>query len=195
MLIGRAVGVRPFHRRSGARFPAAAARRRISRRCSSSSTSASRSRAPIRRRSPRARRRRRCWQTGSRARRPCSAGARSGAHQNHPRRRPRRPETVASGTSTKSLAFYKARFADASHFTFVFVGSFTPETIRPLVETYLASLPATHAKGEVARHRRRAADRRGREDGREGDRAEERGGDRLRRAVRYDERTSWRCGR
>ena len=45
----------------------------------------------------------------------------------------------------KSLAFYKARFADASNFTFVFVGSFTPETIKPLVETYLASLPATHA--------------------------------------------------
>src|SRR5207249_1568913 len=45
----------------------------------------------------------------------------------------------------KSLAFYKARFADASNFTFVFVGSFTPGTIRPLVETYLASLPATHA--------------------------------------------------
>ena len=46
----------------------------------------------------------------------------------------------------KSLAFYKARFADASNFTFVFVGSFTPESIKPLVETYIASLPATRAK-------------------------------------------------
>ena len=27
----------------------------------------------------------------------------------------------------------------------MFVGSFTPETIKPLVETYVASLPATHA--------------------------------------------------
>jgi zinc protease len=43
------------------------------------------------------------------------------------------------------MAFYKARFADASNFTFVFVGSFTPDTIKPLVETYIASLPATHA--------------------------------------------------
>jgi zinc protease len=43
------------------------------------------------------------------------------------------------------MAFYKARFADASNFTFVFVGSFKPETIKPLVETYLASLPATNA--------------------------------------------------
>jgi len=46
----------------------------------------------------------------------------------------------------KALDFYKARFADASNFTFVFVGSFTPETIKPLVETYIASLPATHSK-------------------------------------------------
>jgi zinc protease len=44
------------------------------------------------------------------------------------------------------LAFYKGRFGDASNFTFVFVGSFKPETIKPLVETYIASLPATHAR-------------------------------------------------
>jgi zinc protease len=43
------------------------------------------------------------------------------------------------------MAFYKARFADASNFTFVFVGSFTVDAIKPLVETYVASLPATHA--------------------------------------------------
>jgi zinc protease len=41
------------------------------------------------------------------------------------------------------MAFYKARFADASNFTFIFVGSFTPDALKPLVETYLASLPAT----------------------------------------------------
>ena len=34
--------------------------------------------------------------------------------------------------------------SDASNFTFVFVGSFTPDAMKPLVETYLASLPATH---------------------------------------------------
>jgi len=50
---------------------------------------------------------------------------------------------VSQWNLAKSLAFYKARFADASHFTFVFVGSFTPESIKPLVETYIASLPAT----------------------------------------------------
>jgi zinc protease len=64
---------------------------------------------------------------------------------NSPRRRPETPATVDQWDLAKSLAFYKARFADASNFTFVFVGSFKPDTIRPLVETYLASLPATRA--------------------------------------------------
>ena len=104
--------------------------------------------------------------------------------RNHPRRQPETPATVDQWNLAKSLAFYKARFADASNFTFVFVGSFTPETIKPLVETYIASLPATHAHETLARPRHHAADRRGREDDREGHRAEERGGDRLLRAVR-----------
>jgi zinc protease len=60
-----------------------------------------------------------------------------------PRRQPETPETVAQWNLEKSLAFYKARFAGATHFTFVFVGSFTPESIKPLVETYVASLPTT----------------------------------------------------
>ena len=37
---------------------------------------------------------------------------------NHPRRQPDTPETVARWDLAKSLAFYKARFADASHFHF-----------------------------------------------------------------------------
>ena len=44
----------------------------------------------------------------------------------------------------KSVAFYKDRFADASDFTFVLVGSFDLPTIKPLVEQHLASLPALH---------------------------------------------------
>jgi len=65
--------------------------------------------------------------------------------QNSLRRQPETPATVEQWNLETSLAFYKARFADASDFTFVFVGSFTPEAIKPLVETYIASLPATHA--------------------------------------------------
>ena len=63
----------------------------------------------------------------------------------HPRLRPQTPASVDQWDLAKSLAFYKARFANARNFTFVFVGSFTPEKLRPLVETYLASLPATQA--------------------------------------------------
>jgi zinc protease len=60
----------------------------------------------------------------------------------HPRARPLTPEMVDQMSLEKSLAFYKDRFADASDFTFVFVGSFDLPTIRPLVERYLASLPS-----------------------------------------------------
>jgi zinc protease len=64
----------------------------------------------------------------------------------HARRQPETPETVARWNLDASLAFYKARFADASNFTFVFVGSFTLEQMKPLIETYVASLPATHKR-------------------------------------------------
>ena len=65
---------------------------------------------------------------------------------NSPRRLPETSATVDQWDLAKSLAFYRARFADASNFTFVFVGSFTPEVMKPLVETYIASLPATHTR-------------------------------------------------
>jgi zinc protease len=65
-------------------------------------------------------------------------------YQNHPRRQPMTPEKIDQMSLEKSLAFYKDRFADASDFTFTFVGSFDAATLKPLVERYLASLPATH---------------------------------------------------
>jgi zinc protease len=66
--------------------------------------------------------------------------------RNSPRRQFETPATVDQWNLEKSLAFYRARFADASNFTFIFVGSFTLDAIKPLVETYIASLPATHAR-------------------------------------------------
>ncbi len=42
----------------------------------------------------------------------------------------------------KSFKFYKDRFADASDFTFFFVGSFDLEGIKPLVLRYLGGLPS-----------------------------------------------------
>jgi len=52
--------------------------------------------------------------------------------------------TVDEWNLDKSLAFYKDRFADASDFTFFFVGSFEPSTLKPFVERYLATLPASN---------------------------------------------------
>jgi zinc protease len=46
----------------------------------------------------------------------------------------------------RSLAIYKERFGDASGMNFVFVGSFKEEEIVPLIEKYIASLPATGKK-------------------------------------------------
>jgi zinc protease len=66
--------------------------------------------------------------------------------QNHPRARPLSAELVAQMSLDKSFAFYKDRFADASDFTFVFVGSVDVATIKPLVERYLGSLPRCTAR-------------------------------------------------
>ncbi len=65
---------------------------------------------------------------------------------NHPRRRLQTAETVDQWNLDKSLAFYKDRFADASDFTFYFVGSFDEATIKPLVERYLGALPSLKRK-------------------------------------------------
>jgi zinc protease len=66
--------------------------------------------------------------------------------QNHLRAQPLTPARLGQMSLDKSLAFYKDRFADASDFTFVFVGSFDLATMKPLVERYLGSLPALHRK-------------------------------------------------
>ena len=64
--------------------------------------------------------------------------------QDHPRARPLTPASVEQMNLDGSMAFYKNRFADASDFTFVLVGSFDVEAMKPLVERYLASLPSIH---------------------------------------------------
>jgi zinc protease len=43
---------------------------------------------------------------------------------------------------TKVLSFYKDRFGDAGDFTFVFVGNFEIDKIKPFIEKYIASLPS-----------------------------------------------------
>lgn len=49
-------------------------------------------------------------------------------------------------TLDRSFAIYKERFGDANGMNFVFVGSFTEAEIIPLIEKYIASLPATNKK-------------------------------------------------
>lgn len=46
----------------------------------------------------------------------------------------------------KSFAFYKERFSDASGFTFVFVGNFTTDSMKPLIAKWLGALPSTGRK-------------------------------------------------
>ncbi len=61
----------------------------------------------------------------------------------NPRFRLFQPEQLDSLDVAKAFALYKARFADFSGFTFYLVGNFTLDGIRPLVEQYLGSLPAS----------------------------------------------------
>ncbi|WP_285009983.1 M16 family metallopeptidase [Pedobacter faecalis] len=52
----------------------------------------------------------------------------------------------------KAFAFYKARFADLGEQTFVIVGAFDMNTIKPLIEKYIASLPTTPAVQDFKDH-------------------------------------------
>ncbi len=62
--------------------------------------------------------------------------------QNHHRARPATPELYDEMDLDASFSFYQERFADAGDFTFVFVGNLDLEAMRPLVQTYLGSLPS-----------------------------------------------------
>jgi zinc protease len=70
--------------------------------------------------------------------------------QHHVRTRPFTAATFDSLSLDRSLALYRERFADAGDFTFFLVGTFRPDSLRPLVERYLGGLPST-ARRETAR--------------------------------------------
>ena len=63
--------------------------------------------------------------------------------------------------SARGFEIYLDRFADAGDFTFTFAGSFDEDEIKRLVETYLATLPATGRDGILAGCRAGPAARRG----------------------------------
>ena len=60
----------------------------------------------------------------------------------HPRAMPTTLADIDKISLDKAYAFYKDRFADASGQTFVFVGNFEIEKLKPYINTYLASLPS-----------------------------------------------------
>jgi zinc protease len=62
--------------------------------------------------------------------------------QSNPRFKPVTPDWVDRVDLDTAYQFYRDRFADAGDFTFVLVGNFTPQSIKPLVLTWLGGLPA-----------------------------------------------------
>ena len=70
--------------------------------------------------------------------------------QHHPRVHLFTPELLDSAHLSRTYDIYRDRFADASGFTFFLVGSFVPDSVRPLVERYLASQPSLN-RNEIPR--------------------------------------------
>ncbi|NND33571.1 MAG: insulinase family protein, partial [Saprospiraceae bacterium] len=64
-------------------------------------------------------------------------------YKNHLRRGIPKVEDLDDVSLDDVVGVYNDRFADASDFTFVIVGNFTPEEIKPHVLQYLATLPST----------------------------------------------------
>ncbi|MEZ5044382.1 MAG: insulinase family protein [Saprospiraceae bacterium] len=62
-------------------------------------------------------------------------------YNNHPRRQITNMESLDNIHLDRLYQIYKDRFADASDFTFFFVGSFKVEDIKPFLQKYLGNLP------------------------------------------------------
>lgn len=63
--------------------------------------------------------------------------------QGHPRRLPPTLDRLEQVDLDRALEFYRERFSDFGEATFLFVGTFDLDELRPLVELYLGSLPST----------------------------------------------------
>lgn len=68
----------------------------------------------------------------------------------HPWSTPLRSEDLATVDLDRAMEFYRERFADVGDLTWIFVGKLELETLRPLVERYVATLPA-HGREETWR--------------------------------------------
>ena len=115
--------------------------------------------------------------------------------QNHPRRRMQTPDMIDQWNLDKSMAFYKDRFADASDFTFVFVGNIDLADDEAAGRALPRQPAVDPAEGDVEGRRGADADGRDCEAGGEGHRAQEPDGDALHRAVRVHAGTARRDSR
>jgi zinc protease len=66
--------------------------------------------------------------------------------QHNYRSRPMTLQILKEVDLNRAFDIYKDRFADASDFTFFFVGNFKIDSIKPLLETYLGGLPSIGRK-------------------------------------------------
>ncbi len=64
--------------------------------------------------------------------------------QYNPRRQPWTEALFAKMNLQKSFSIYRDRFSDVGDFTFLFVGSFSPDTLKRLAARYLGALPPSH---------------------------------------------------
>jgi zinc protease len=62
--------------------------------------------------------------------------------ENHFRSRPLTPDLLDEADLEAAMEVYKEQFGNAGDFTFVFVGNFSLEFMKPLVERYIATLPS-----------------------------------------------------
>jgi zinc protease len=63
-------------------------------------------------------------------------------YQNHVRAQPTTLETLNHVDFNKAYQYFKSHFSDGGNFTYLFVGNVDTKTLKPLVEKYLASVPA-----------------------------------------------------
>jgi len=68
--------------------------------------------------------------------------------RSNPRLRPITTHLAEMARVEEVMAVHRDRFGNAGDFTFVVVGAVTPDEVRPLVERYIASLPATGVREE-----------------------------------------------
>ena len=70
----------------------------------------------------------------------------AGIYMHHPRRARIKADMIDKMDYDKILSMYQDRFKDASDFTFILVGNVDVEAVKPLIESYLGSLPSINRK-------------------------------------------------